>query len=96
MLFILRHIRGALQLDFLFAGRQQTVEPGQAAWLGSIPDDVKQVMLAMQQMASVAVQSSQQRDPCHNELVQSLSPDALLACGESLSRIVCQATLQQR
>lgn len=74
--------KGVIQLDLMLAGSQQTAESAQAAWLGSVPDGVKQVMLAMQQMASVAVQSSVQRDPCHDELVQSLSPDALLACGE--------------
>ena len=62
---------------------QQSVKAAEATWLGSVPDGVKQVMLAMQQMATVAVQSNAQRDPCHHDLLQSLSPDALLACGES-------------
>lgn len=40
-------------------------------------------MSAMQQVASVAVQSNEQRDSSHSRLVHSMTPDALLACGES-------------
>ena len=50
--------------------------------LSRVSDGVKDVMLAMQQMASVAVQMNAARDPCHNDLLHRLSPDALLACGE--------------
>lgn len=40
-------------------------------------------MSAMQQVASVAVQSNEERDSSHSRLVHSMTPDALLACGES-------------
>lgn len=56
--------------------------PSESMRLSHVSDGIKEVMLAMQQMASVAVQMNAARDPCHNDLLQSLSPDALLACGE--------------
>ena len=59
-----------------------TASSSESAKLSHVSDGVKDVMLAMQQMASVAVQMNAARDPCHNGLLQSLSPDALLACGE--------------
>ena len=55
-----------------------------AEWLSAVSEPVKVVMSAMQQMASVAVQSNEQKDSSHARLVQSMTPDALLACGESL------------
>ncbi len=53
-----------------------------AEWLSEVSEPVKGVMSAMQQMASVAVQSNEQKDSSHARLVQSMTPDALLACGE--------------
>ena len=55
-----------------------------AEWLSEVSEPVKGVMSAMQQMASVAVQANEQKDSSHARLVQSMTPDALLACGESL------------
>ena len=55
-----------------------------AEWLSEVSEPVKGVMSAMQQMASVAVQSNEQKDSSHGRLVHSMTPDALLACGESL------------
>ena len=55
-----------------------------AEWLSEVSEPVKDAMSAMQQMASVAVQSNEQKDSSHARLVQSMTPDALLACGESL------------
>ena len=60
----------------------QASTSAEATRLSHVPDGVKEVMLAMQQMASVAVQMNSARDACHNDLLQRLSPDALLACGE--------------
>ncbi len=55
-----------------------------AEWLSKVSEPVKGVMSAMQQMASVAVQANEQKDSSHARLVQSMTPDALLACGEAL------------
>ncbi len=55
-----------------------------AEWLSEVSEPVKGVMSAMQQMASVAVQANEQKDSSHARLVQSMTPDALLACGECL------------
>ena len=55
-----------------------------AEWLSKVSEPVKGVMSAMQQMASVAVQANEQKDSSHARLVQSMTPDALLACGKSL------------
>jgi len=61
-----------------------------AEWLGQVSEPVRGVMSALQQMASVAVQANEQRDSSHARLVQSMTPDALLACGMSLySCAVC-------
>ena len=59
-----------------------------AEWLSEVGEPVKGVMSAMQQMASVAVQANEQKDSSHARLVQSMTPDALLACGESLHQAV--------
>ena len=52
-----------------------------AEWLGQVSQPMKDVMSAMQQMASVGVHINEQKDVSHTRVVQSMSPDALLACG---------------
>ena len=54
-----------------------------AEWLSQVSQPVKNVMSAMQQMASVGAQANEQKDNSHSHVVQSMSPDALLACGKS-------------
>lgn len=78
----------SLMACFAYAGltAMQPATSAAATRLDSVPDGVKEVMLAMQQMASVAVQMNAARDPCHNDLLQSLSPDALLACGKAFHK----------
>ena len=39
-------------------------------------------MSAMQQMASVGAQANVHKDSSHSSVMQSMTPDALLACGE--------------
>ncbi|KAL0034786.1 hypothetical protein WJX77_007206 [Trebouxia sp. C0004] len=67
------------------AGQTSTADPSckaaPAEWLSEVSEPVKGVMSAMQQMASLAVQSNEQKDSSHARLVQSMTPDALLACG---------------
>ncbi len=72
-----------------------------AEWLSEVSEPVKDAMSAMQQMASVAVQSNEQKDNSHARLVQSMTPDALLACGESLHAaahpdVLCHGAVHRR
>lgn len=60
-----------------------------AEWLSQVSKPVKGVMSAMQQMASVAVQSNEQTDSSHSRLLHSMTPDALLACGRYNAHPVC-------
>lgn len=39
-------------------------------------------MSAVQQMASVGAQANLHKDSSHNAVIQSMTPDALLACGK--------------
>ncbi|KAL3148110.1 hypothetical protein ABBQ38_014391 [Trebouxia sp. C0009 RCD-2024] len=52
-----------------------------AEWLSQVSQPVQDVMSAMQQMASVGVQANEQKDSSHSAVMQSMTPDALLACG---------------
>ena len=60
----------------------QDQQAAAAGWLGSVQQPVKDVMSAMQQMASAAVQMNEQKDSKHSDLWESMTPDALLACGK--------------
>lgn len=53
-----------------------------AEWLSQVSQPVQDVMSAMQQMASVGVQANEQKDSSHSAVMQSMTPDALLACGK--------------
>lgn len=51
-------------------------------WLRQVSQPMKDVMSAMQHMASVGVQANIQKDSSHSAVMQSMTPDALLACGK--------------
>ena len=51
-------------------------------WLGQVNQPVKDVMSAMQQMVSVGAQANVHKVSSHSSVMQSMTPDALLACGE--------------
>ena len=53
-----------------------------AEWLSQVSQPVQDVMSAMQQMASVGVQANVQKDSSHGAVMQSMTPDAPLACGK--------------
>ena len=54
-----------------------------AQWRTEVSQPLKDVMSAMQQMAAVGAQANEQKDSSHSRVVQSMFPDALLACGKS-------------
>ena len=60
----------------------QDEQEAAAGWLGAVQKPVKDVMSGMQQMASAAVQINEQKDSKHSDLWESMTPDALLACGK--------------
>ena len=79
--------QGQQQTDGFAAARaKQLAQRGEkeapAEWLGQVSQPVKDVMSAMQEMASVGAQANVHKDSSHSSLKQSMTPDALLACGE--------------
>lgn len=70
-------------------------QPAAADWLASVQQPVKDVMSAMQQMASAAVQMNEQKDSKHSDLWESMTPDALLACGLLVDELM-EAQVEQQ
>lgn len=71
---------------FAAARAEQLAQHGEkevpAEWLSQVSQPVKDVMSGMQQMASVGAQANVHKDSSHGAVMQSMTPDALLACGE--------------
>ena len=53
-----------------------------AEWLSEVSKPMREVMSAMQQMASAGAQANIQKHLSHSSVTQSMTPDALLACGK--------------